>query len=366
MRTTAWLPASLLLAAPGIASATPPTIAFTSPTVIDEGTAVTIEVAVSDPDGDTPTWSWDTDADGVFGEHAGTTSYTVPATATDGTAMLRIGVEATDGAESRTAYRVIMVNNVAPEITSTAPLDAAVRREYVYEVAVFDPAGENDPIRYLLTSRPPGMEIAGNRITWTPQPEHRGRAFPVILRVDDGDGGEDSQSWELRVALNSPPTVATPLSPVMRERVPSGVPVTLVAENATDPDGDPLTYFFRVARLSSFQPPALYGSGELAEGEDGTTAWTMSEPLEDGLWYWQVWVSDGVVETSPRYAQLVVGEAQVEPDAGPRADGGVIPGIDAGTSPPGSGGCHVAPRAPGGAALLVALGVLALAARRRR
>ncbi len=366
MRTTGWLSASLVLAAPGVAFATPPTIAFTSATVIDEGTAVTIEVAVSDPDGDTPTWSWDTDADGVFGEHAGATSYEVPATATDGTAMLRVGVEATDGVESRTAYRIITVNNVAPDITSTPPVDGAVRREYVYEVAVVDPAGENDPIRYLLTSRPPGMEIAGNRITWTPLPEHRGRSFPVILRVDDGDGGEDAQSWEIRVALNTPPSAATPLSPIMRERVPSGAPVTLVAENATDPDGDPLTYFFRVSRLSSFQPPELYGSGEVSEGADGTTSWTMPEPLADGLWYWQVWVSDGVVETSPRYAQLVVGEETTLPDAGPPVDGGAIPGIDAGTTPPRSGGCHVAPAGSGGAALLFALGALALVSRRRR
>jgi MYXO-CTERM domain-containing protein len=276
-------------------------------------------------------------------------------------------VLATDGVESRTVYRNITVNNVAPEITSTPPLDAAVRREYVYDVLVDDPAGANDPITYLLTSRPPGMEIAGSLIAWTPLPEHRGRSYPVILRIDDGDSGEDSQTWEVSVAFNTPPSLATPVSPIMHERVPAGEPVTLVAQNGSDDDGDPLTYFFQLSRVSSFQPPDLIGSGEVSEGADGTTMWTTSEPLEPGLWYWQVWVSDGVVETSPRYAQLVVGEQSVETDGGTTGgDAGVIPGIDAGTTRPPSGGCSVgAASSAGGSLALLAL-ALALVIRRRR
>lgn len=370
MLTTRTLCASILLPlllAPGVAYALPPVIAFTSPTEINEGESVTIDVMVTDPEGATPTWTWDIDFDGTFGELADATSYTVPATDTDGTTMLRIGVMATDGVESRTVYRNITVHNVEPTITSTPPLDAAVRREYVYDVVVEDPAGVNDPIRYLLTSRPPGMEITDNHITWTPLPEQRGRSFPVILRLDDGDGGEDSQTWEVRVAFNTPPTFATPTAPIDRTRVPAGAPVTLVAENASDDDGDPLTYFFQLSRVSSFQPPDLIGSGEVSEGADGTTAWTTAEPLDPGLWYWQVWVSDGVVETSPRFAQFVVGEEVVEPDAGTPPADATIPGIDAGiTPPPPSGGCSVGATRSSHAALALALVALALVLRRRR
>ncbi len=361
------LAAALVWLAPGLAYATPPVIAFTSPTTIDEGEPVTLDIVVTDPDGGTPSWTWDIDFDGTFGELPGATSYTVPATSTDGTAMLQIGVRATDGVESRTVYRSIDVNNVAPTITSTAPTDAAVRREYVYEVQVDDPAGANDPITYRLTSRPPGMEITGNRIAWTPAPEDRGRSFPVILRLDDGDGGEASQSWEIDVALNTAPSLAMPMTPIDRARVPGDEPVTLVAQNGEDPDGDPLTYFFQLSRVSSFEPPDLFGSGEVSEGEGGTTSWTTSGPLEPGLWYWQVWVSDGVVETAPRYAQFVVGEETVEPDAGPSTgDAGTIPGIDAGIHSPPSGGCSVTPTGgSSGAAIVLLLAALAFVARRR-
>src|SRR5690606_36284808 len=136
--------------APTRAHALPPIVAFASPTTIDEGREVTLSVTVTDPEGAPVTWSWDTDFDSVFGELPDATSYTVPATSTDGARMLRIGVRATDGTEERTVYRTIQVNNVAPVITSHPPADAEIRREYRYQASAFDPAGAHDPIE-----RPP-------------------------------------------------------------------------------------------------------------------------------------------------------------------------------------------------------------------
>ena len=366
----AWsLLVSALLLAPGLARALPPVIAFTSPTTIEEGMAVTIDVVVTDPDGDTPTWSWDTDFDMAFGEMPGATTYTVPASETDGPATLRIGVQATDGVETRTVYRSITVMNIAPRITSGPGTTAAVRREYRYEIAVDEPAGDNDPIEYLLTSRPMGMEITDNVVTWTPAAGQRGRSFDVILRVSDGDAGDDAQSWTIDVANNTEPTLPAPLAPTMLERVPVDQPVTLVAQNANDPDGDPLSYFFRLSRTSAFEPPDLIGSGEVAEGET-VTMWTTPEPLEPGVWYWQVWVSDGIVETAPRYSSLVVGTGEI-PDGGlPRDDAGV-PRFDGSTIPPVGGGdrdsgCSASGAPASGLGWVLGVALLGLCAWRRR
>ncbi|MDQ3176961.1 MAG: hypothetical protein M3Q72_05340, partial [Actinomycetota bacterium] len=320
MRTMSYLRlaalASLLLAltsAPLTARALPPIVAFTSPTTIDEGREVTLDVVVTDPEGDAVTWSWDTDNDGVFGELPGVSSFTVPATATDGPAMLRIGVQATDGTETRTVIRTIRVNNLDPVISTHPLTTGAVRREYRYEIGAEDAGGANDPLEYMLTLSPEGMMVEGSVITWTPTIDQRGRTFPVVLRVTDGDGGGADQSWMIALAQNTDPIGPTPQSPIERAHVAEDEPVTLVIENGSDPDGDPLVYFFGLSRNAQFDGSVI-GSGEVEEQSGETTTWTTEDPLEPGLWYWQVWASDGNVETPVRFATVIVGTGAL-PDA---------------------------------------------------
>ncbi|AKF08208.1 putative Ig domain-containing protein [Sandaracinus amylolyticus] len=356
-----------LAASPSGASAAPPVIAFTSPTAIEEGREVTLEVTVTDPEGAPVTWSWDTDGpDGVFGDHPNAASFTVPAAETDGPGNLRIGVRATDGTETTTVYRTITVANVAPEITSFPLTTGSVRHEYRYELRTSDPAGANDPITYALTARPPGMEVVDGVVTWTPTIDQRGRAFDVTVRAADGDGATDTQSWTIEIARNTAPSVPSLSSPIERARIAGDEPTTLTVQNATDPDGDPLVYFFRLSRESQFDPARVIGSGEVAEQEGETTSWTTSEPLDPGLWYWQAWVSDGIVETSPRFGSFIVGDTEYElnalPDAGtPDAGSDWTSLLDAGPSNDAPrGGCAVDAGATRGSSAAWLAGVLAL------
>jgi len=291
-----------------------PVVRFTAPFEIDEGAETLVEIAVEDLEMDPGvTWSWDTDDDGTFGELPMADSYTIPAGSTDGDGIVRIGVEASDGTDTRQVYRSITVHNVAPEITSSPPTTASVRREYTYTPTIVEPAGMNDPLRYILVSRPTGMEVdpATGTITWTPATDQRARTFDVSLQIDDGDEGEDQQMWQIAVADNTPPDPPQPLSPIERMRVPEGETVTLTVQNGEDPDGDDLVYFFRDSQTSDFLNPDVVGSGELDEGADGMTSWTTPEPLERGLWYWEVWVDDGITESFHRFAQVVVGDVDV-------------------------------------------------------
>jgi MYXO-CTERM domain-containing protein len=328
-------------------------------------------VTVTDPDtGDTPTWTWDLDDDGTFGEAAGMASHTVAMGTTDGDGMIRVGVEATDGSETAQAYATVSVLNVEPSFTSSPGTTAFIRSEYRYEVAVSDPGGTNDPIEYRLTSRPMGMEIAANIITWTPVPEQRGRVFPVILRADDGDGAEIVQMWDITVTANQAPTTPVPVSPIERARVAADMPVTLVVENATDPDGDPIDYFFRLSRTSGFDTADIIGSGGVAPGSGETTEWTTDEPLDPGLWYWQVWVEDERESSMRTFAQFVVGDGgfpDIDAGGGGLTDGGTIPGVDAGTGGD-DGGCAISATgsSQNGAPWLLGLVGAVLALRRKR
>ncbi len=347
-----------------------PYASFTSASVADEGAEITVDVLVGDLEMDPSlSWTWDTDDDGTFGELPDATSYTIPMGTTDGDGSVRVGVEMTDGTNTRRMYRSIQIDNVAPVITSTPPTSANVRREYTYTPVIEEPGGALDPIRYILISRPTGMTVDGTTgaIAWTPTTDQRARTFDVSLRIDDGDGGEDMQIWRIDVADNTAPEPPVPTSPIDRMRVPEGMPFTLVAQNATDADGDTLVYFFRVSANSRFEGPDVIGSGELDEDPSGSTSWTTTDGLDRGLYYWEVWVDDGITESFHRFAQVVVGDVDIPlPDGGAPADGGtVIPGIDAGTGG-GGGGCSAISGTSSGAAGAWLLGLAGLLFVRRR
>ena len=349
----------LLASAPTGALAVPPTIVLTAPASADEGDAITLVADVTDDDGDTPTWSWDLDGDGVYGDLPDTIVATIDAGTTDGPATRIVGVLASDGTENATAMATIMVVNLPPTITSEPPLTAAVRELYRYTVAVEDPGGAADPLTILLTSRPTGMTIAGELLEWTPTPDQRGQSLRAIVRVDDGDDGETMQSWTIDVAPNQPPGPAEPVSPVMRTRVAEDTPVTLVVMNASDVEGDPLSYVFDLSRTSSFDPDGeLISSDAIPEGADGMTRFETAEPLGRGLWYWRVRANDGAEDGPATFAQLVVGEGVSVIDAGPDAGSG------------GGGGCTIGaggtPRCSPVSMWLCLIAAARIAARRRR
>ncbi len=70
----------------------------------------------------------------------------------------------------------------------------------------------------------------------------------------------------------------------------------LIVTNATDVDGDRLTYFFELDTVNTFGSPVKISSGSVLEGLT-TTAWRVSG-LEENTWYfWRVKTSDGAAES---------------------------------------------------------------------
>jgi RHS repeat-associated protein len=90
-----------------------------------------------------------------------------------------------------------------PMIVSTpSPTSVLVGQTFIYDVEALDP--DNDTLTYTLTTAPAGMTISlAGQVSWTPTAADLGQQ-PVTIRVDDGVGGFDTQSFTLTVTNAAP------------------------------------------------------------------------------------------------------------------------------------------------------------------
>ncbi|HEV3341679.1 MAG TPA: putative Ig domain-containing protein, partial [Pirellulales bacterium] len=129
-----------------------------------------------------------------------------------------------------------------PVITSQPPEPAVTGLPYRYQVLAQD--AENNPLTYSLTQAPTGMTIDSKSglISWVGAPIGPGlpSGYLVTVQVSDGMGGQDTQTFTLRVVANTGDQ-----APVITSTPPPSVGLGhryLYAVQAADPDGDPLTY----------------------------------------------------------------------------------------------------------------------------
>lgn len=351
-----------------------PEVRWNADRVADEGEPLNIGVNITDPnESNPPTWSWDLDGDGVFGEEPGVDVIAIPAGTTDGpdafsvTVQAKIGEGTDDEASSTRTFRV-SIQNVAPTITSDPPLTAVLGAAYEYRITVEDPGGVNDECSFSVPEGPEGVtiETLGPQealLTWRPGNNDvtgPGESILFQLLVDDGDFGQATQTWELRVEDNRSPEAPIPVFPVSEIGLDDPQPRLAVA-NAEDPDfDDNLVYFFEIDTVDTFEGVNLRRSGPVAE-LPGFTFWIVEPELEVGKYFWRARASDGSLDSN-----WVEAEFWVVPEP---VDGGPPP-IDAGVpvSSDDGGNCAVSDTAPLGPLPLfglVGLG-LALGLRRRR
>jgi hypothetical protein len=89
---------------------------------------------------------------------------------------------------------------------------------------------------------------------------------------------------------NTPPPVPGLTSPAQGDTVTVSAPI-LTVNNVTDPDGDPVTYGFRVYDDSLLTSPVASASG-IAPGA-GTTSWQVDPPLSaQGGYWWRAFAAD--------------------------------------------------------------------------
>ncbi|RME25268.1 MAG: PKD domain-containing protein [Deltaproteobacteria bacterium] len=184
-----------------------------------------------------------------------------------------------------------------------------------------------------------------------------------FVRVRSNDGGAASD-WVSRSFLvsadNGPPSVPGLVFPATGDAV-EPTP-TLTVANASDPEGQPLTYDFEVRDRSGVVVAATTG---VAEGSDGETSWTTSA-LSAGVYAWTARSVD-VDGGASAWAEAVVFAVDGE-DSGPSGTGdtgGV--GLDTPTiAGEGCGCASEGPAARGLAGLFLVWGAMLGVARRRR
>ncbi|MCK4658684.1 MAG: tandem-95 repeat protein [Phycisphaerae bacterium] len=169
-------------------------------------------------------------------------------------------------------------DNTAPRIVSTPPFTAQVGEVYTYQVVAVDDDG--DVLTYSLETSPAGMEMVSTTglITWTPTAMQTGN-HEVNIRVVDGHGGWATQAYIVYVSEfgdNEPPEIIS--EPVFVATVDEQYKYDV---QATDPDGDQLTY-------SLTAKPA----GTQIDDETGLVTWT-PEQVHIGTHYITVRVDDG-------------------------------------------------------------------------
>ena len=285
-----------------------PPVAADDAATTDEDAAVAVDVLAndSDPDGDaltvtsvsppahgTVSWGPSSVTYTPDPDYYGTDSFTY--TVSDGSAI--------DSADVTVTVRPV---NDPPVISGSPPLVATARTEYRFEPAASDPDG--DSLTFEVDGLPSWASFDPDTGTlWgTPGLADVGDHGPVTIRVTDGTAWASLGPFTIQVrAENAAPGVPVVDAPAPGSEVATLRP-TLVVRNATDPDGDPVSYEFELYEGDVPDPDRAVASATQAAGA-GTTAWPVPVDLADNAWHlWRVRATDGLAASDWAQARFFV------------------------------------------------------------
>jgi RHS repeat-associated protein len=193
----------------------------------------------TDPDGDLLLWSLDSSPDGMVIDAQSGALRWQPSSIQIGEHTVAVRLSDAYGLYTGQEFTLTVTGvNTPPQIVSTPITRAAQNQAYTYTVVATDP--ENDALTFNLGSKPAGMSIDSNgTITWTPQ-SNQVDSQKVEVFVTDTQGATTSQTYTIEVgtiAINTAPSITS--TPVFLASVGSAYSYQV---QATDPDGDRLTY----------------------------------------------------------------------------------------------------------------------------
>src|SRR5262249_17442581 len=191
----------------------PPAITSVAPARATAALPFSYGVNATDPDGDALSYYLDAAPAGMSIDR---TTGVVRGTRDAGrVGTQRVSVRVLDGrgGEATQSFDLTVAAQAAnqrPAFTSVPPTQATVGRVYRYEAGAADP--DADPLRFDLLVGPAGMTLdaATSVVAWQPTADQLGVA-DVILRVSDGRGGVDLQSYRVAAdTVGTAPVVSTP------------------------------------------------------------------------------------------------------------------------------------------------------------
>jgi len=216
----------------------PPVLAHIGNRQVNEGVLLSFNISASDPDGDTLTYSASNLPQGAtFNPTTKTFSWT-PTYQQAGT-YPNVHFEVTDGALSDSEDITITVNNVigSPVLDPIGNKSVNENTLLTFGVNATDPEG--DPLTYSASNLPQGATFNATTKTfsWTPSYDQAGIYPNVHFEVRDSSS---SDSEDITITVNNV-NRAPILDPIGNKSIIENQTLTFTI-NATDPDGDPITY----------------------------------------------------------------------------------------------------------------------------
>jgi hypothetical protein len=279
-----------------------------------------------DPDGDPVTYDFELYSDETMtvlvagqtdvSETPQTTAWSIPQELLDNTWHFW-RVRATDGyGFSQWAYGAFFVNraNDAPgpfyvsspsdqtEVTVTTPLLEVTNSVDVDRDVLtysFEVHGDRNMAGAPIAGATAVAQGADGSTSWTldkPLSDNAWYYWRGVATDEHGASTETAVASFFVNTANDAPAPPAVLYPANGSEV-ALLEMDLMVSNAADLDGDPLTYFFELDRVNTFDSASKTSSGSVTEGLT-TTAWRISG-LEDNTWYfWRVKASDGAAESA--------------------------------------------------------------------
>jgi hypothetical protein len=143
---------------------------------------------------------------------------------------------------------------------------------------------EGDELSYSWSASGGEINGEGVKVTWT-APDSAG-SYNIIVTVTDDRGGEETKQVAITVRANQPPYISSLVADADWTTLSGSLQVTC---NATDPDGDELSYEWST-------------SGGSITGTGAEIIWTA--PEEVGIYHVTVVVADGHGEEDTRLVYL--------------------------------------------------------------
>jgi hypothetical protein len=227
-----------------VTNVAPTIVSVTGTAAINEGAGTLLTVTATDPAGvnDPLSYSFDCQNDGTYEIVPQASNQATCTYGDNGTFTVNVQVTDGDGGTDTDTSFVVTVTNVAPVISMVAnngPVNEG--SPVMVTVTASDAAGANDPLTYQFDCNNDGTYDLSQSSNIGNCTIYDQGVHPVVVRVNDGDGGVDTETTSVTV-VNVVPTIVS---------VTNNGPVTptklvMVTITATDPAGtsDPLVYFF--------------------------------------------------------------------------------------------------------------------------
>jgi hypothetical protein len=263
-----------------------------NPLYVDTNQTSTITCNAYDPDGDPLTYYW-TKTGGIITGSGSTATWIAPST--KGTYTVSCTVNDGKGGEDSESVSILVGGNHPPVISNiNAPSSVETNETTTITCNASDPDG--DSLTYYWTKTGGIITGSGSTVTWK-APSTKG-IYTVSCEVSDGEAS-DSKSVNISVGDNHAPVITS--DPITTATVDEPYHYDV---NATDPDGDTLTYSF--ARPEPYRP-----AGTIINPSTGLFTWT---PQNDGVYDFIVKVED---DGSPVLSDTQSFEITVAPNTDP-------------------------------------------------